>query len=69
MQLLFSTFIGFLLLQEIARNKGSGEEDTVGLDIHAIDELQKKGFPTTNEKSKYDYEADEAGNYGEAQSK
>eukprot|EP00795_Rhopilema_esculentum_P001457 gene1457-15882_t len=49
--------------QEIARNKGPGEEDTVGLDIHSLDELQKKGIPTTNEKPKYNYEADEDGNY------
>jgi len=49
--------------QEIARNKGVGEEDTVGLDIHAIDELQKKGCPTTDEKPKYDYKANEDGDY------
>ena len=55
---------GHFSFQEIARNKGVGEEDTVGLDIHAIDELQKKGCPTTNEKPKYDYKADEDGNYG-----
>ena len=35
------------------------------MDVHAIDELQKKGIPPTNDKPKYKYTSDEEGNYGE----
>ena len=38
----------------------------MNLDIHAIDELQKKGIPPTNDKPKYRYTSDEQGNYGES---
>lgn len=44
--------------QEIARNKGSGEEDLCTLDVHAIDELKTKNFPTTVEAPKYNYSKD-----------
>lgn len=41
--------------QEIARAKGSGEEDLCTLDVHAIDELKTKNFSTTIESPKYNY--------------
>jgi hypothetical protein len=35
------------------------------LDVHAIDELkQSKGLKPTDDLPKYDYDGDEAGNYG-----
>lgn len=52
-------------LQEIARGAGGGIADVVNLDIHAIAELQKKGFPPSNDKPKYNYTSDEQGNYSE----
>ena len=39
--------------------------DTVNLDIHAIADLQKRGFPPTNDKPKYNYTSDKEGNYSE----
>jgi len=49
--------------QEIARAKGSGEEDLCTLDVHSIDELKTKGFPATNEAPKYEYEKDANNKY------
>ena len=59
-------FINYFL-QEIARGTGGGVDDAINLDIHAIDELQKKGIPPTNDKPKYKYTSDEQGNYGESE--
>lgn len=52
-------------LQEIARGMGGGVDETINLDVHSIDELQKKGTPPTNDKPKYNYSSDEHGNYSE----
>jgi len=49
--------------QEIARAKGSGEEDLCSLDVHALDELKKKGFAETDQSPKYNYEKGADGNY------
>ncbi|CAH3042742.1 unnamed protein product [Pocillopora meandrina] len=50
--------------QEIARGKGSGNDDAITLDVHAINKLQKDlNLKPTNEKSKYSYTSDKEGNY------
>ncbi|PFX26004.1 Alanine--tRNA ligase, cytoplasmic [Stylophora pistillata] len=50
--------------QEIARGKGSGSDDAITLDVHAINKLQKDlNLEPTNEKSKYIYTSDKEGNY------
>ncbi|XP_058946553.2 alanine--tRNA ligase, cytoplasmic-like [Pocillopora verrucosa] len=50
--------------QEIARGKGSGNDDAITLDVHAINKLQKDlNLKPTNEKSKYSYISDKEGNY------
>ncbi len=33
------------------------------MDVHAINDLQKKGFPPTDDSSKYNYTSDDQGNY------
>lgn len=53
-----------IIFKEIARAKGSGEEDLCTLDVHSIDELKTKGFPATNEAPKYEYEKDGNNKYG-----
>lgn len=66
--LLFQTFLDddFIdSLKEIARGKGSGNDDAITLDVHAINKLQKDlNLEPTNEKSKYSYTSDKEGNYG-----
>jgi len=49
--------------QEIARAKGSGEEDLCSLDVHALDELKTKGFAETDQLPKYSYEKGQDGSY------
>lgn len=49
--------------QEIARAKGSGEEDLCSLDVHALDELKTKGFAETDQSPKYSYEKGTDGVY------
>ena len=39
--------------------------DEINLDVHAINELQKKGVPPTDDSLKYRYTADDTGNYCE----
>ena len=56
--------IRLFLSQEIARNKGAGEEDLCTLDVHAIDELKTKAFPPTVDASKYEYEKGDNNTYG-----
>ena len=55
----------YSFIQEIARGTGGGVDDAINLDVHAIDELQKKGVPPTNDKPKYKYTSDDQGNYSE----
>lgn len=59
------TFISMFFIKEMARAKGSGQEDLCSLDVHALDELKTKGFAQTDESSKYNYTKDADGNYGE----
>jgi len=49
--------------QEIARAKGSGGEDLCSLDVHALDDLKKKGFAETDQSPKYYYEKATDGAY------
>jgi len=39
-------------------------DDLVGLDVHAISELQKLGLPATDDSPKYNYVVDDSGLYG-----
>ena len=39
-------------------------DDLVGLDVHAISELQKRGLPVTDDLPKYNYSVDDNGQYG-----
>ena len=51
--------------QEIARGKGSGSDDAITLDVHAINKLQKEfNLAPTDESPKYIYKSDSEGNYG-----
>ncbi|CAL8070160.1 unnamed protein product [Orchesella dallaii] len=49
--------------QLISQAKGAGEDDTLALDVHAINELQSKGVPPTNDLLKYNYSAVDAASY------
>lgn len=50
--------------QEIARGKGSGNENDITLDVHAIDKLQKEfNLKCTDGSAKYKYTSDEDGSY------
>jgi alanyl-tRNA synthetase len=49
--------------QIIARGKGSGVDDAVNLDVHAISELRSKGVALTDDSFKYSYKADSNGEY------
>ncbi|XP_067053793.1 alanine--tRNA ligase, cytoplasmic-like [Acropora muricata] len=50
--------------QEIARGKGSGNDEGITLDVHAINKLQKEfNLAPTDDKVKYKYTSDEDGNY------
>ncbi|KAJ7374691.1 Alanine--tRNA ligase, cytoplasmic [Desmophyllum pertusum] len=50
--------------QEIARGKGSGSDDAITLDVHAINKLQKDfNLAPTDESAKYNYKSDLDGNY------
>ncbi len=40
-------------------------DDQINLDVHAINDLQKKNFPPTDDLPKYNYTADKDGNYSE----
>eukprot|EP00057_Strongylocentrotus_purpuratus_P024795 XP_011679269.1 PREDICTED: LOW QUALITY PROTEIN: alanine--tRNA ligase, cytoplasmic [Strongylocentrotus purpuratus] len=46
--------------QLLSQGKGSGVDDTIGLDVHAINELQeKRKVPPTNDSAKYKYESND----------
>ncbi|KAH0812847.1 hypothetical protein GEV33_009946 [Tenebrio molitor] len=48
--------------QIASQGKGSGVEDTINLDVHAITELQNSGVPPTDDSPKYSYSAGEGVN-------
>lgn len=52
-------------LQEIARAAAGGVDDSINLDVVAIEQLKKKATPPTNDLPKYSYDADENGFYSE----
>ena len=54
--------------QEIARSAAGGVDESINLDVHAIEELKMKATPTTNDLPKYGYQADEQGQYSECMS-
>ena len=41
----------------LSQGKGSGVDDTIAFDVHAITELQSKGVPPTDDSFKYNYKA------------
>ncbi|XP_041454380.1 LOW QUALITY PROTEIN: alanine--tRNA ligase, cytoplasmic-like [Lytechinus variegatus] len=46
--------------QLLSQGKGSGVDDTIGLDVHSINELQeKRKVPPTNDSFKYKYESND----------
>jgi len=50
---------------QLQSQAGAGTVDElVGLDVHAISDLQKRGLPITDDSPKYNYSADDSGLYG-----
>lgn len=49
--------------QLASQGTGGAIDDKINLDVHAINELQKKGVPPTDDSFKYNYTSDEKGNY------
>ena len=43
--------------KETSKGKSAGVEDTISLDVHAINELNEKGFNPTDDSIKYNYKA------------
>lgn len=41
----------------MSQGKGSGVDDTIAFDVHAITELQSKGVPPTDDSFKYNYKS------------
>lgn len=41
----------------MSQGKGSGVDDTIAFDVHAITELQTKGVPPTDDSFKYNYKS------------
>ena len=52
-----------LSLQLASQGTGGGVDDRINLDVHSISDLQKRGFPPTDDSFKYNYTSDEQGNY------
>ena len=52
-------------MQELSRGVGGGVADDINLDIHGLAELKKRDFLPTNDQPKYQYTADQQGNYSE----
>ncbi|KAJ8302926.1 hypothetical protein KUTeg_019322 [Tegillarca granosa] len=46
-----------------SQGKAGIVDDQINLEVHAINELQNKGIPPTDDVPKYNYTADEQGNY------
>jgi len=49
--------------QILSKGKGVGVSDSLRLDVHAINDLQTKGIPVTNDLLKYNYKALDKDNY------
>lgn len=54
----------FVVLQLLSQAGAGTVDDHVGLDVHAISELQKRGLPVTDDSPKYNYSVDDSGSYG-----
>jgi len=52
------------LLQLQSQAGASTVDELVGLDVHAISELQKRGLSATDDSPKYNYSVDDSGLYG-----
>jgi len=52
------------LLQLQSQAGANTVDELVGLDVHAISELQKRGLPVTDDSPKYNYSVDDSGLYG-----
>jgi len=44
--------------QLASQGKGGGAEDTLSLDVHSLNDLKSRGFATTDDSPKYEYEAE-----------
>lgn len=49
--------------QALSQGTGGTAADLIGLDVHAISDLQNRGVPTTDDAPKYKYQATENGKY------
>ncbi|GFO25320.1 alanine--tRNA ligase, cytoplasmic-like [Plakobranchus ocellatus] len=47
----------------MSQGSSSAKEDTIGLDVHALNELQQVNVPPTDDSLKYNYTADDGGVY------
>ena len=52
------------MLQLLSQAGAGTVDDHVGLDVHAISELQKRGLPMTDDSPKYNYSVNNSGSYG-----
>ena len=57
--------MNFLFPQLASQGGGGTATQLVSLDVHALNDLQSKDIPPTDDSPKYKYTADENGNYGE----
>lgn len=49
--------------QELSQGAGGVQNDEINLNVHAISDLQNRGIPPTDDMPKYNYTADDSGNY------
>lgn len=54
---IYPTTIIPVTIQLLSQGKGSGVDDTIAFDVHAITELQNKGVPPTDDSFKYNYKS------------
>jgi len=52
------------VLQLQSQAGASTVDEFIGLDVHAISELQKRSLPVTDDSPKYNYNVDDNGLYG-----
>jgi hypothetical protein len=53
----------FFFEQDLSQGSGGTVTDLIGLDVHAISDLQNRNIPTTDDAPKYNYQATESGQY------
>ena len=54
-----------ILYQEKSQGTGGSTSTQVTLEVHSISELQDRGIPPTDDSPKYQYTADQGGQYSE----